>query len=353
VARRDVRRVDGAPRLTRRISINLHHRAMPFDVVVTISGLFVWAVDRKDGKVHVLTPKDAHGVHDDHAAPDGGRAARERGPVRHFARVVYDSAYERPDKKHPTRDLRCVKLEGRALELPRGADGAADPTVPTELIDLNDVAAAPPLPRRLVRGAPSESVGSRITFAGGRRTYAVLGPDATFRGMEFRTTTSVDWTIRGVERLRDPVFESPQNESGELHPIGGVVRLFLYHAPRAELEKINPGGPTVSDPDAHFEMFFDLWRFEGSTYEPPDGDFRTKNVVAHKGGCKFGVGDGDVDTRREDLVDTPNGPVRVLRVTVHGVEYTLPTRPLVVTYGAEGDRLGATCGEGYTALADE
>jgi hypothetical protein len=300
---------------------------MTFDVRINVSGLCLWTVE--EGRaVHVLMP--ASGSHGGaHAAP------------RHFVRVMYDAAYETPGSAAFARVRRCVALDGEYLTFPRALSPDVATALPPELLDLCAAVGAPPIRREFVAGRPSDPVTSRLTFECGRFSECILGHRVSLGAVQnLDITTNVEWTIRGVPGDALEGLDTSGRALPPLYPIGGLVHLYLFHAPADELAAIDIGrGYIVADPREHFELYFRL--FPG--FDAKEKLRMIRGVGASRGRCEFPDGELASDTsmpvERDGrfMLDTTSGQV------------ARPQPPRVLTTASLW--LGATCGGSTARLA--
>jgi hypothetical protein len=303
-----------------------------FNVVITVSGLFCWTRNR-DGEeplVRVLVPKTD-------SMPE----------MQHFPRLVYDAAYENRGANRLARNIRCIPLEGRTLTVPAGLGDAVDTTLPTELLDLNTVANAPRIPTEFLTGDPTGMLATRITLGSGRCTSSVLGPMATYGAATLSTTTSIEWTItvEGKAGLDGLVLSGAGDALPTLYPMGGTIHLHLLCALREQLRHVNPGGPVVINPAAHFHMYFLLWQ-DDPRWTRPSGQFLLGSDTGMKGGCHF----SGTPSGTGELVSLPSGQAHVMghRLELDGTAYLLPTAPFQVFYPMNMF-YGLSCGKAFAA----
>lgn len=232
---------------------------MGFDLRIRFEGLCLWVPDKANSRMHVLMPSTP-------------------AAMRHYARLVYDGAYEGSKNTQYLRSLECLDLENKALELSQLVAVGPDLSLPTEIPPLLDTSgSAVTLLPAMVGSNPGGTVISRVTLPAGLLTDYSFGGAFTLRGgAPMRITWRAEWTIRNISNLPNSLpahtlaglnGNSPGNLK-ELHPIGDTIHLTIYHAVAAELP---PGGdyyvPNVLAKPDH------LHHFEGmakKTLEIPD-----------------------------------------------------------------------------------
>lgn len=306
---------------------------MSFDLRIHFNGLMMW-VPEGDGMMHVLLPdtsghshsptpvEDPKGggvhahQHDGHggtatvpagngngaAAPSakgaapavngaaaaakkdaGAAAATNRissalAPVAHpphFARIVYDAAYEQPNQKQLSRRYKMVDLTGRVLDLTgiattHGFCGC----LPDELPSLDGVAERVPV--ELVRELPDHRLAGRVSMDAGVLSTYELGALFNFGGKDQpqRMTFETEWTVRGIasrmsasrggaEFLPGPALQGPtpaqEARLPNLFPIADTIHLIVFNTVLSEL----PPRGTLFDikaqgRDDHFGAYFGI-----------------------------------------------------------------------------------------------
>ena len=308
---------------------------MPFDLRINVSGVCAWMVDDNTNQVHVLMPvsnrpgtvmSGEHSMHAGHTHPQ------------HFARLVYDQAYEQPNDRQLSPDRRCIPLERTAMEFPAGLGSRIDTTLPQELIDITQLAQIV-LPRAYVQGAPTTPVTARVSFGCGRFTDRSLGHALKLGGQPVTIANSVEWTIGGIDADRlDLESLLGRKGSPSLFPKGDAIRIAILHGPKNELEQTASGNPVLTEPIEHFFMYYLLDpNFNPKRHYPqPGGPFGS----TIKSNCTFSHGiasDGLNDNTFED--ENTN----TLHVKTKEVEYVLPMLPRIVTYSKYSVLMGAQC----------
>lgn len=293
---------------------------MSFDLRIHFIGLAMYVPEGNE-KMHVLLPSTRHahgptppgGVHGHDRGHDHGGAAtldaagggpeaptgvdeggpgaptgvdeggEEPGTARgpggeldaHFARIVYDTAYEHPGQAQLARKYKFVDLEGRVLDLSGlQAEKDLDEPLPDELASLDGV--AEPVPPELVRNAPDHRLAARVTMGAGALTDYTIGAHFTLgnSGPARRMTTRTEWTIRGIQGDFLPEQElagadgRPTLTLPRLVPIGKTIHLMVFDTVASEFP---PGGD------------FRVVRL------PPDTG--TPHFVAYHAVCRPRVGD--------------------------------------------------------------
>jgi hypothetical protein len=231
-----------------------------FDVRVHVTGLCSWTYDDQQRAVHVLMPR-SDGAHGGNGHGGTGHGGTGHDGMRHFARLLYDAAYERADARQLSRERRCVSLDGHAVRFARALSNDFDGTLCAELVNLNAAFPEPTvrLPRRLVAGPLDASkLLARVTFEAGAYTDCALNHLVTVGQVtNVPFSTNIEWTIRGVAGATLDGLGVPGLPP--LHPIGEVIVLRIIHAPKAEILAVgDPIGPLVSPID-HFPMYYQLF----------------------------------------------------------------------------------------------
>jgi hypothetical protein len=192
--------------------------------------------------MHVLLP-----------AANGHAHAGHDGVEAHFARIVYDEAYEHPDRTQLSRTYKHIDLEGRLLDLTGIAvtEPSIDTTLTDELPSMTKVAS--PVERRHVTQLPDQEVlAGRVTVDAGALTFYSLG--AAFHLDDSsdaqRMVVRTEWTVRGIASRKStaeggwavlPGRDLPSADTTrrvsrlpELYPIGQTIHLMVFHAISAE-----------------------------------------------------------------------------------------------------------------------
>lgn len=311
---------------------------MAFDVRVNVAGLCAWADDGANGAVHVLMPVSSppHPMSRGHGGDDAGMMM---AMPRHFARLVYDAAYEQRNDRQLSLYRRCVSIDGKALEFQAASGDQFDATTPAELFDLRGRDELQPLPRSYVDAAPAAPVNSRVTFGTGRFTDRMLGHAHSLgAGAPMQLANNVEWTISGVPGDSLDLSSICQDLSGTLYPKGGLVQLYVFHAPGKELLQAAEGYPNIAD-TLHLDMYFFLDpKFPRSGGYPAIGGPFDSAVKAN---CTF---DGST---KDPMIEREFNDDKTKHVVIRGVEYILPKPPLMVVYS---QRLSGECGQGLVSL---
>ena len=195
------------------------------------------------------------------AAVDGGGDPEHK----HYARLVYDTAYEVSGATQLARRLACEKLERVALVLPV-APGGPKLVLPDEIIDV-DAAAGRPLPLGLLDPDPGADLACRFTLPAGAVTAYELGNHFEFGAAPSRRMTwEVEWTIRGIpsDRLEWSLLPFGAGSSPvalqTLYPIGDTIRVRVYNVTCRFLPM--DMGPIDAEPEVahHFAGYYSLYR---------------------------------------------------------------------------------------------
>jgi hypothetical protein len=256
---------------------------MSFDLRIQFLGLAMYVPEGSD-TMHVLLPATEH-----HSC--GGGDLRNGGVEPHFARLVYDEAYERPGQTQLSRRYRMIDLERRVMDL-RGlpTSEALEMHLTDELPSLDAVAG--PVPRSLVQGMPGGRLAGRVALDSGALSHYTLG--ATFHlddeTRSQRMTTQTEWTVRGItsrvpeaegawEVLQAAPLQGPAEGEAQplprLYPIGQNIQLMVFNAIASELP---PDGPMFrierAPGDAeHFGAYYDICPpREGSGFIPTSAE---------------------------------------------------------------------------------
>ncbi|MBW3571086.1 MAG: hypothetical protein KY467_08270 [Gemmatimonadetes bacterium] len=243
---------------------------MSFDLRIRFTGLMMW-VPEGEKAMHVLLPAMPDHVHGGDERHDHHH--REKMPP-HFARLVYDAAYELADQTQLSREYVMVDLTNSVLDFTevRSPEGI-DTTLPGELPNMDAV--AEPVERGLVEQMPDERLTARITLGAGVLTDYVLGAPYTFEDPEKpqRIAPATEWTTRRVAHadaegdagdLRGVVVR--RAAGGEplptLHPIGQTIHMEVFYVvadflPPHDDQRFNPED---EGSDAHFGAYYRLCR---------------------------------------------------------------------------------------------
>jgi hypothetical protein len=246
---------------------------MSFDLRIRFTGLMMW-VPEDQTAMHVLMPKMTGHGHEGHGEmPE------------HFARLVYDVAYEQPGATQLSREYQMVDLTGSVFDLDQitSLEGF-DPSLTSELADMSVV--ADPVDPALVRAMPDERLSARVTLHCGVLTDYRLGAPYNFESSDRpqRITPATEWTIRRVASrdsgepagsLPRLVVSGPNGENPlpELHPIGQTIHLEVFHAVAAFLpphddERFNPEDDEGAT-DSHFIAYYALSPARGNNPRLP------------------------------------------------------------------------------------
>lgn len=237
---------------------------MSFDLRIRFTGLMMWVPEGQTA-MHVLMPRMAH----EHGGA-GGEPHKDM--PEHFARLVYDLAYEAPEATELSREYQMVDLTGSVLDLANIASlEGFDVRLTRELANM--AAVGGPVDPALVHGMPNERLNARVTLRSGVLSDYKLGARYRFESDEpQRITPSTEWTIRRVARrdtgepaasLPQLVVRRPNGEHllPELHPIGQTIHLEVFHVvvgflpPHDEL-RFNPDDEGSTD--THFLAYYAL-----------------------------------------------------------------------------------------------
>jgi hypothetical protein len=224
-----------------------------FDLRIEFYGLALY-VPQGTERMHVLLP--VHGAMAD-------------GKGRHFARLVYDTAYENPASTQLARTFKFVDVERRVLELLDLSDAPLDVTITSEIFDLGEIADG--VDPALVTGPPTDPVMSRVTMNRGALTRYQLGALYNLAGPRRRMASRSEWTIRGIpgdtlalaDFLSGPAGETPVPP---LHPIGQTIHVTIYNALAADMPPegdFNPG--PAPHPSHHFHAYYAICKPKGGT----------------------------------------------------------------------------------------
>jgi hypothetical protein len=231
--------------------------------------------------MHVLLPATNNHAHAGHG-----------GIEKHFARIIYDEAYEHPDRTQLSRRYKLIDLDGRLLDLTGLA--VTEPAIDTHLTDelplITQV--ANPVERRHVEGLPDEQVvAGRVTMDSGALSFYSLG--ASFHlnspSESQRMAVRTEWTVRGVASRKSaaeggwpvlPGLDLPSADTTrkvarlpELYPIGQSIHLMVFHAVSQEFP---PHGEDFDIPEPtedahHFPAYYTVCRpvVTAAAAEPP------------------------------------------------------------------------------------
>lgn len=254
---------------------------MSFDLRIQFSGLMVW-VPEGHTSMHVLLPATGSHVH---AQPRGGVHGHEAcagpehdsGVCRHFARLVYDAAYERPGQTQLSREYVMVDLADRVLDLTGvSSPEGIDVTLPDEIPSLDTMAM--PVERVLVDEMPDARLAARVSMRSGSLTSYELGAPFNFVSPDVpqRITAGTEWTIRGIDsRTSTPAGGVPYlpgqailgpgkalaTRLPDLYPIRQTIEMTVFHVVPGELPphapRFNPAGEGRDD---HFSAYFQVAR---------------------------------------------------------------------------------------------
>jgi hypothetical protein len=227
--------------------INPVRQSMSFDLRIEFFGLALFAPEGKE-KMHVLLP-----VHD--AMPDG------KG--RHYARLVYDLAYEDPKATQLKRQYKFVSLEGRVLELMGLSSQPLDVNITSEIFHLGQI--ADDVDPALVTGSPSGAIMARVSMDRGALTRHEMGAlYGTVANPPARMATRSEWTIRGIEgdsfsfanRLSGPTGAS---EPSILRPLNQTIHVTVYDALIGDMPPNGPYNiPKAPGPSEHFHAYYQI-----------------------------------------------------------------------------------------------
>lgn len=222
-----------------------------FDLRIEFYGLALYVPEGTE-RMHVLLP--VHGAMAD-------------GKGRHYARLVYDTAYENPASTQLARTFKFVDVERRVLELLNLSNALLDVTVTSEIFDLSEIADG--VDPALVTGAPTDPVMSRVTMNQGALTKYQLGALYNLVGPTRRMASRSEWTIRGIPgdtlALADFLSGPPGNtQVPPLHPIGQTIHVTIYNALAADMPPegdFNPG--PAPHPSHHFHAYYAICKPKG------------------------------------------------------------------------------------------
>lgn len=218
------------------------------------------------------------GAADTGAGAAAAAAASADDPHRHFARIVYDTAYETQGAKQLNRQLRFVSIERRQLELLGLSQEKLDLEVPSDVCDITPVAG--PLPKSVLGADPGPGMVARLSMDSGALTDCRLGAFFTLNGKLQRMTTRTEWTVRGIagDSLA-PLTLAPLNggDAGTmptLYPINQTIQLMVFNAPAAEYPPKGEFHVPQSGMDAdHFVHYYGLFgEAAGPIPQAPDDD---------------------------------------------------------------------------------
>jgi hypothetical protein len=195
---------------------------------------------------------------------------------RHFPRLMYDIAYEKPNQTRLSRTYRLLDLEGRVLDLSGlPTSEGIEAKLSNELPSMDAV--AEPVPRAFVQEMPGSRIAGRVTLQSGALTRCALGAafhlnDSTKAS---RMAWDTEWTVRGIPSLvsddrgdlpylqqlliRGPL-EHERSWLPTLFPIGQTIHLTVFNAIRSAFP---PKGETFdiqrpNDPAAHFGAYYSI-----------------------------------------------------------------------------------------------
>jgi hypothetical protein len=282
---------------------------MSFDLRIQMLGLAMY-VPEGDSRMHVVLPRhgktltpdgmetirggvvpyEHDGHHGNGAAPDAPCPDPGTTPVvapvapphehtdtdRHFPRLMYDIAYEKPNQTRLSRTYRLFDLEGRVLDLSGlPADESIEVKLTSELPAMDAVAG--PVPRAVVEEMPGNRIAGRVTMESGALTRCALG--ASFHlndpSRASRMAWDTEWTIRGVSSIisddrgdlpylqqllvRGPL-EHERSWIPTLFPIGQTIQLIVFNAVRSAFpphgESFHMERPTGSA--SHFAAYYSV-----------------------------------------------------------------------------------------------
>jgi hypothetical protein len=227
-----------------------------FDLRITILGLCLFVRDFADRRMHVLMPSTG-----EHAHGSGGRVDQ------HLARLVYDSAYERPGASQLQNRPVFVPLENGALDLTSLASrGEIDLTFPYEVVDLDPIVQERVNKNRLSSDTAGRVI-SRVSVGAGSITALDAGVRWSFGDSPPRhMAIAVDWTIPGVtaDSLRSAILGMNGGSDRvfpALHPIDGSIQMYVYHTPPEELPPYADRGelPAPGELAEHFSAYYGLY----------------------------------------------------------------------------------------------
>jgi hypothetical protein len=272
---------------------------MSFDLKITFTGMCLFVPDSRDvntPRMHVLLPETS-------AHP-------------HSAKLMYDRAYKKPGASSLERFLACHRLDRMELRF-RGTGGSATQELPSEIVNLRLTLDKRVTPDKLADPAPA-SVKSRITLESGAVTDYEYGAawDLPYH-KDVPMTWQVEWTIHGL----DPAtfawelvnLDTEQAEDlPKLHPVGGIVHVYVYHVLTDELPGTDPLPalqiPKDNERAEHFAAFFSL--ATGGINDTPK--FKKRPVVQVE--CPESK-DADADAHAHTIHDHAVGSNKALLAT--------------------------------------
>lgn len=237
---------------------------MSFTLKVTFTGMLLYVPDG-DQALRVLFPPtgapagDAGLEHAGHDELDGGATA-PAGIPEHACRLVFDTAHLQVGRA--TRDDidAMVSLRGSQLELaPRR--GGIDWERPAALQQVGEAR-----PELLEDLPGSEALAARVVLRDGAcSAHEAGGCWQVAPGDVRRMSHVLEWTIPDVDAasltlaLTD-LDMGAAREVATLYPIGGEIRMEVWHAPHHELppQDTVPAPPAVGEPAHHFAALASL-----------------------------------------------------------------------------------------------
>lgn len=224
--------------------------------------------------------------------PTGPHAHGPGGHVEpHLARLIYDTAFERPGATRPDFHPRYVPLEDGTLDLAGlPTRSGLDLTLPDEVVDLTPVVREK-IKRERLHSDTSGRVLSRITAAAGSVSAHNQGARWHLAGAKPQhMSTVVQWTIRGIQGNElGWELAGLNRHSGRalptLHPINGIIQVFVYHAPPEEIPPSQPARNVLEleSPAEHFAAYYNLFDQPAATPLPRyrDSGSMTLWTMAH------------------------------------------------------------------------
>ncbi|HSU13465.1 hypothetical protein [Longimicrobium sp.] len=230
---------------------------MSFTLRVSFHGMCLFVRDGTQA-LHVLMP-----------ATGGAEEGDGCGCVeQHSPRLIFDSAYLRPQQTGLDDALVHCSMLNKALEFPQ-AGNALDNTLPAGLAKVGEVRAD------VLDGTNTDLVSARVLLRNGSLSDYAKGDCWTWQGQLQRLSHIIEWSITDVPG--DSLSLSLQGLSGAfagsvptLHPVDGVVEVEVWHAPHTELppDYIIPPPPAARGGAQHFSSYGKL--LQAGTVDLPE-----------------------------------------------------------------------------------
>ncbi|HEX6747190.1 MAG TPA: hypothetical protein VF092_07805 [Longimicrobium sp.] len=230
-----------------------------FDLKIYFTGVMLFVAE--DDEMHILMPQTEESIPAPVVKADGGgHAGHGNGgdghPVEpHVARITFDTAHTREGAQQEDGAIGHVSMRKTRLNIPALGDAYVRGIPP-------EVARVPrPVRRTVVEGKENNVLVGRVHVARGKATAVARGLCWKVNEKNQRMTNQIEWTIGEIdakslqlEMLSLDGFGKAGSGVPTLFPIGGVIELFIWHAPPFEIPPgaIAPEKPQPGDRNHHF-----------------------------------------------------------------------------------------------------